>query len=57
MKDTTIRTSLKVYNYKERKKVRKDFGEYFINTRENYIYVIGRNSKFYSSDLKIFTFY
>ncbi len=32
-KDTTSRTSLKVYNYKEREKVRKDFRECFINTR------------------------
>ena len=33
MKDTTIRASLDLYNYKEReKKVRKDLGEYFINT-------------------------
>ena len=30
--------------------------EYFINTRENYTYVMERILKFYSSDLKIFIF-
>ena len=43
MGDTTIRALLELYNYKEREKVRKDFGECFINTKGNYIYVIGIN--------------
>ena len=55
--DTTIRALLDLYNDKERELSKKDFGEYYINTRGNYIYVIGRNFLFYSSDLKIFIFY
>ncbi|MDO4926218.1 MAG: hypothetical protein Q3980_11250 [Turicibacter sp.] len=54
---TTIRTLFELYNYKERKKVRKDFGDYYINTRGNYIYVMERNFSFYSIDSKIFVFY
>lgn len=54
---TTIRASLNYIIIRREKKVRKDFREYFINTKGNYIYVIGINFSFYSIDLKIFTFY